>query len=384
MELNENGYQIELYEDILEEMNQAMLEAFPNLDLTDSNPLIVLNKKMADNFSRLSLMGAVVYNSFNIETATDQALDARVSFLGLRRREATESTGQVTITGDIGTVIDSGFLVSTEDDIQFETLNTVTIGDTGSVTVDIASVDVGFDTRVVQGAINTIVNYQNGVTSVTNELATTGGNDVETDTELRERYYIALRGIGKTTIISIKNAILNNTEATKVELIENDTDEYDAESGLPAHSFKVYVNGGDQDEILQQIYECRPAGITSVGSIEKQFDGIYWARFSRPVPKTLSVNISVNRNTLSTVANVDEIIRNNIIELVDSLNIHASISYDMLISAIYKNTGNAITGFTTFEFWIDELDKKGLGDTITLGVDEFFTTSSDNLNIEVV
>ncbi|MGL5753040.1 MAG: hypothetical protein ACRCXT_21035, partial [Paraclostridium sp.] len=68
----------------------------------------------------------------------------------------------------------------------------------------------------------------------------------------------------------------------------------------------------------------------------------------------------------------------------DSLDIGAKVDYTMFISALYRNTGNAVSSFTDLQFWVDPNDKKGLGDSIQPNKNELITLLSSNVNVEVV
>ena len=63
MKLDEKGYQVGTYEEILNEINNDIKSQIPNLSLDDSNPLIKINKKMSDMFHKMSLLGGQIYTS---------------------------------------------------------------------------------------------------------------------------------------------------------------------------------------------------------------------------------------------------------------------------------------------------------------------------------
>ncbi|MGL5750368.1 MAG: hypothetical protein ACRCXT_07570, partial [Paraclostridium sp.] len=82
MKLDSNGYKVATYQDILDEINNDIKVQIPNLSLDDSNPLIKTNKKMADMFHQMSLLGQTVYSSYSVDEAGGKALEDRVSWLG--------------------------------------------------------------------------------------------------------------------------------------------------------------------------------------------------------------------------------------------------------------------------------------------------------------
>lgn len=383
LKLDSNGYKVATYEEILDEMNGDIKAQIPNLSLDDSNPLIKLNKKMADMFHQMSLLGQNVYTSYSVDEASGKALEDRVSWLGLTRLPSKKSSGVVEFTGVAGTFIQSNFRVGTQSGKIYYTLNNVTLDSNGRGEVSIESLSGGSDTKAEVGTVDKIINPLNGVNSVTNKLVISGGTNIETDVQLRARYYTELLGLGKSTIVSIKNAILTNTTASKVSIIENDKDITDTTTNLPPHSFECFVLGGDDNDILYEIYKSRPAGITSIGTSTGTFDN-YNSAFSRPTNKSLSFSVKISLSPSSTISNIKELITKDILSIVDGLDIGAKIDYTMFISSIYRSTGSSVLSFTDLQFWIDPNDKKGLGDSIQPNKNELLTLLDTNVNIEVV
>ncbi|HOV80185.1 MAG TPA: baseplate J/gp47 family protein [Bacillota bacterium] len=128
-------------------------------------------------------------------------LDLRCEEHGLTRRAAVKATGTsakgnpLTITGQDGTIVPSGFRVATPADpvtgtpsVEFVTTAQRTIGPSGSVAVDIEAVEGGIKGNVAAGAISVVVVPLAGVTGVTNAAPITGGLDTETDASLLARY----------------------------------------------------------------------------------------------------------------------------------------------------------------------------------------------------
>lgn len=380
MELTPQGYRVKTYNEILTEINNDIQSKIPNFSLDDSNPIIKMNKKVADMLYLMSLMGAEVYSSFNINEASGKALEDRVFWLGISRIREKKSSGVVKFTGTQNTLIPAGFRVATQDNRIYYTLGNVIIGANGEADAFIESLNGGARTTADIGMVNKIVNPLIGVKAVNNENIISGGTDTETDAELRNRYYNELLGLGKSTITSIKNSILLNTDATKVNLVENDSDV--VKGGLPPHSFKCFVFGGKNENILQQIYESRPAGIKPVGDIQSQIEG-YESAFSRPTPKPLHVSINIKIDSVASPINVRNVIQQNIIDAINNLNIGEEVNYTLFISALYKNTNNLVTSFDQLQFWINSGDKKGLGDKLTIKSEELLTAIRENINLEV-
>ena len=124
--------------------------------------------------------------------AWDDWLDLHARQYGLSRHAATCATGEITITGDVGTVFPAGFVVctpatDTSASVLFALDEEATIPESGSVTAAITAVDAGTTSNVSAGMITIMSKPVDGVASITNAAAVTGGTDRETDDELWER-----------------------------------------------------------------------------------------------------------------------------------------------------------------------------------------------------
>ena len=113
----------------------------------------------------------------------------------MERKAAGYAEGAVTFFGVANTVISAGALVASES-VSFYTKTDCTIGSDGTVTVDIVCCEAGSIGNVGAESITKLPVTLSGVTSVINELPTSGGYDRETDDELRERAYIKIRTPG--------------------------------------------------------------------------------------------------------------------------------------------------------------------------------------------
>lgn len=134
-------------------------------------------------------------------TSWEQYLDAHAESYGEERLAATFATGTITITGDNGTLIGTGFQVSTEqtdpdvDPITFETTDSGTIAG-GTLDLPIKAVLAGSDGNVAAGAITVLQSSEPGITGVTNTDPTANGTEVEDDPSLKKRLQLIFDGNG--------------------------------------------------------------------------------------------------------------------------------------------------------------------------------------------
>lgn len=128
----------------------------------------------------------ILDNAF-ASTATGTYLDRRCSELGIVRKPATKSTGQVEITGTVGASIPLGSLVATEL-ISFVIKESKTIGATGKELVSVECSQSGTVGNVPAGSIKYFPVTLAGITAVTNTVTFANGYDSESDESLRKRY----------------------------------------------------------------------------------------------------------------------------------------------------------------------------------------------------
>ena len=131
--------------------------------------------------------GSILSNAF-AGTASGEYLERKCSELGINRKAATKSTGQVEITGAVGASITLGSLVSTEL-ITFAITENKTIGATGKELVSVECQTFGIAGNVPSGSIKYFPITLEGITAVTNPSTFSDGYDAETDVSLRQRYY---------------------------------------------------------------------------------------------------------------------------------------------------------------------------------------------------
>ncbi|MEC0194790.1 baseplate J/gp47 family protein [Paenibacillus taichungensis] len=108
---------------------------------------------------------------------------------GITRTAATNAKGTLLVTGN-GT-INIGDLFETPSGVQFQAVETKNIA--GSAYVSISAVMSGVIGNVPANQVVQMPVTLSGITAVTNPEPTHDGYAAETDTSLRERYYIAVR-----------------------------------------------------------------------------------------------------------------------------------------------------------------------------------------------
>lgn len=127
-----------------------------------------------------------------LEDATNEYLDKKVYDFGIERKMGTVARGVIKITGENGVHIPQNSEVISQSGLSFFTLEDAWINE-GVALVEVEASDVGTEYNIIQNSIDKFVININGVKSVTNEKEFKEGTNVETDEELRERFFEVIR-----------------------------------------------------------------------------------------------------------------------------------------------------------------------------------------------
>lgn len=293
--------------------------------------------------------------------------------------------------------IKSAILLTFEESVPHTVLFSSNLN-ASSVTslVQFATVESG-DFALPRNAITVITTGVSGLKKVTNLADYIKGWGLETDSEFRKSYVEKIFIRSRTMLESIKSAILANCNGVEsVSGFENDTNEWDLEGCFRApHSVEMVVIGGDPQEIAEQIFATKAAGINTSHclGISKDCDysdellGGKWAeyvnscydyaieetvdddygnpvivRFSRPVPMYYKFNITVDAATNEQPApNTFELIKKIVMSSVNALNPGDDLVPQQFLSELYKK----VPGVLNYQF---EIRLKGSNDEGTPSV----------------
>lgn len=264
--LDEKGFKRKRFDDLFAEMEDKAKEVYGDqINTSALSPVGILLRIFAWFLAMKWAVAERVYYSAYVNTADGVSLDRIGPYVGISRILSQYATGTVTLTGTPGYVVPAGFLVSTETDIQFETLSDATIAEDGTVSATVEAVEAGLSGNVGAGLITVVVNPIPDVTSVHNAADTGGGRDKETDPEFRDRFELSVAGGGSATVDAIRGALLRVSGVRAAVVIENNTMQVDA-AGRPPKSFEAFVLGGQSADIASAIFGTKAAGIESYGS----------------------------------------------------------------------------------------------------------------------
>lgn len=127
-----------------------------------------------------------------LEDATNEYLDKKVYDFGIERKLGATAKGIIKVIGENGTYIPEGSEVLSQGELAFYTLHDAWIEEEVAL-IEVEASNVGVDFNIIPNSIDKFAKEINGVTSVTNEEEFAQGVDIETDEELRERFFEIIR-----------------------------------------------------------------------------------------------------------------------------------------------------------------------------------------------
>lgn len=246
----------------------------------DSSPLGQLLGVAAERESLLQELLADLYLSAYVPTATGAALDQAVARAGITRNAATYSyvdlsisnpspplTGALTVP--TGAIVE---LFSTGE--RWSTATGGVVGDGLTVVMRFTSIESGAVAAPAFAAWAWVSSFvgSNELVPVNPAAAVTGAA-VETDADLRVRYFQSLSQAGAGTVAAILASVLSLASVEQARVYENTSmvlgiASPEAIATLPAKSFLVVARGTYTNaEISQVIFDAKPAGIRAYGTV---------------------------------------------------------------------------------------------------------------------
>lgn len=238
----------------------------PNWNLEPSTPDGLMVAVRSEDMANLDENIEHVYNSKNPKAATGYDLDIICMLGGITRDEGSESTVTLTMTGNNGTLIPRGSKFDSGDDTpQFETIADATIPISRTIDIEALCTEKGA-IEADPNSITRAIQFISGFESCTNIVPATAGRAIETDEELERRRFLSVARRGRSTMDSMESDIYSIPGVKKVITFENNTKQEKVVKGatVPANSYGIIVDGGDDDEICKAIFRQRSVGIPQV------------------------------------------------------------------------------------------------------------------------
>jgi hypothetical protein len=181
--------------DIASQMKAALLSTMPELDTSVGTPAAKILDAVAASIANAYVDNQLLSYVYDIDSKTGADLDTFCQLFGIARLPAKRATGTVVFSRASG-FTDTVFIavslqISSSQDVpvivQTVTGATMNSGVT-TVTVPVQAVNAGPTGNVGAGLLTNISSPVQGVSTVTNTTALSGGTDQETDSALRARW----------------------------------------------------------------------------------------------------------------------------------------------------------------------------------------------------
>ena len=261
-----------------------------------------------------------VYNSYNPDTASGALLDQRVVINNIIRKAGTYTIQPVALTVDtavslegLDTDIDdpegSGYTVADDSGNEFILVDTQSLA-IGTHTVNFRAKNIGLVETTI-GTITNAVTVVLGVITINNAVvATTTGQNEETDAQLRVRRANSVSNASNGYLNGLLGTALDLEGVSEVKIYENVTDAVDAD-GIPAHGIWLIAEGGANDDIGNTIYEKKSFGCNMKGVVEVDIitpsGGTFTAKFDRPVSEDLYIRFDLQPSIAGTAYDLNNI-----------------------------------------------------------------------------
>jgi uncharacterized phage protein gp47/JayE len=321
MPLTAEGFQRKLYDDFIEEMEQRAVELFgESINLSENGPMGKWIRMVAYAAAEAEELAEQVYLSSFVDHAEGINLDSSIKSIGMTRLQGEKATVTANITVDAGATIPSGTILSTIDGIEFQTTADITDSNNdGLITVSVEAVEAGISGNIAANTLTVAITPVAGLLSVTNPTVGTGGQDPETDKELRDRHADIGANSLSSTINGIRATILNDVPtAISCMVLENYTNATDS-NGLPPNSIHAIVYGGDSADIAAAIFKAKAGGIQPYGAttviVKDDSGNDQTVKFSYATQVNIYVKADITANT-SFPANGNDLVITEIIKYI--------------------------------------------------------------------
>lgn len=372
-------------DDILSEYQALFKNVFPDINTDPSTP-----------------QGQIITSLTQTDLATISYLEnlANAFFLGgngyfldlwawnlfrVTRKQGIPSSALITIQGVAGTEIPEDFLIS-DNQYNYKIYQSVIIPNTGTIDVLFYCTEIN-EFIANPNTINQIVTIVNGVERVNNANMATPAILKETDGELFQRCVY----FGSTARnASFRSILANVAEVSGVNRIagaENVTNKPLEVSGvtLTPHSICLVVDGGENEDIANAMFNSRATGCDMVGDTEVTIlldNQKYTYKFYRPTAVPLKAEVKVSATGAIIPSNYESEVKNVLSNFINNLDINKNITQPLLANNLIKNITDlnildiqfglksGDVGYTNIQLKLNEIASISVDDiTVTQGED---------------
>lgn len=271
IEYDANGIITQDFTEILDERENALKKILGNDFIIDKTTPIG-NMELADANNEINIQDLIAWlipNQIDANTAQGIFLDAICEKNRIYRKQPQYTKINFILNGQPNTSFNSGDIIVADSltGIYYDLNSDAIIGEDGTVSVQFVCEDYG-EYYPSSGSELQILTPIVGLDSVVIDTENTNlilGRLAETDDELRVRRQYSVGQTATTTMASMLASIYSLDGVLHATYFENDTLATDSH-GVPAKAFEFVVDGGDQDEITDIIFNNKSIGSQAFGT----------------------------------------------------------------------------------------------------------------------
>lgn len=391
--LTSAGLQIQNQAEIVAELEQSLKTATQSDGITlafGANWITTpdsldgqLIHNFAEHYADAQAAVAEVYASIG-PGAQGKTLDNVMVLAGVPRKTPTKSRVVATISaGALGATVPAETTFKTSDTgAQFATTADVVVPALGTAPANCEALEAG-PISATAGTLTVIVTPVAGMTAVTNAADAVLGQAYEEDPDYRIRHLNSLALPGTRTIDAMRGALLQLDGVTEARVFENVTWVPDVD-GLPGKAIWAVVQGGDEQEIADEIFVRKCDGVETFGTITKTVTdsqgGTDTVKFGRPTTVPIYMVVAMSpAATAGEITTCKALLIAAITDPTTGLKISEDVSQFRMLCAIadtfkYKSSITLTTGLLA-----------GLGDqgviTLAIGRTERATTDAAKITV---
>lgn len=383
IQYDENGLVIQNLSEILDERESACQD-FLGSDFTIAGESVVGNLQASDADRELALQEALLYLATQLDPNQAEGiwLDYICALNNIQRYQATKSTIPIKVIGTVGTAKNTGEITIVDEttDEYYTNSGAFIIGEDGTVNTIFTATSFGAITALPSSNFS-LKTPSIGISSVEYNSSgeATVGRNTETDEELRARRLDAVTYTASSILSSIRASVAQVEGVTYLNAYENDTmSEVDT---LPAKSFEIVVEGGDDDEIANAILLKKPAGIQAFGTTTKTVEdsdgNIFNIGFTRPEKIAIDYRLTFTSDDTQT----EEWIENLKNELYKAFNNLYNVGDDVYVYNLYCVLNNQSEIKNVTQFQVQKHGTDTWSDVVEIGKRELATLSINDITI---
>jgi len=346
--VTEQGFTTKTVPEITTNLNSRFTAAFgTQFDVSPTSPDGQCIGIMADVLGDIWEKAEAAYNAFSPSDTFGIGLDKVVELNGVTRITNRPTSVAVTFAGTTGTNIPAGYIIRTDDKLEFATVALATIP---AVVTAVCKTQGAI--KIIAGDVHVLSTTIPGLTSAVNLEPGITGIVKEEDPALRARREGSTISRGTNSVDAIYEAV-RALNLPYIAIVENRTDA--VVDGIPAKSFLTVVEGGTPQEVSKAIYDNKPQGAQAFGSIVTTINDSkgypHYIGLSRPYPVDVSILMSISNKPGASIDSAT-LAQGALVDHTNGLNISEGVDWGEMVTATLATVPNIKVNSIQIKFTI--------------------------------